>query len=206
MTLHYPDSESALQTLRSGIQVYSDFRLQPVQLGVARLGLDWSYPDLCAPYWRLYHNPDAGAWVQPQGQKRIRLRPEHVYLIPAWLHFSVGGGNGQRHHFLHFDMHGIPPELQRQLFGSVWAGPVGSAADALGHLCENLILDAQEDLQLCHRVGVPAPATWRLQALLLDVWQGLWSDLDAESKKRYEHSRSPCMNSARGSTSISTAT
>ena len=41
----------------------------------------WNHENLSAPYWRLYWNPDRGAWVELHGH-RWPLDPAHLVLIP----------------------------------------------------------------------------------------------------------------------------
>ena len=128
-------------------------RLSPLQLGAVCLNEGWSYADLCAPYWRLYHNPDPGAWIQQRDAERILLHPDRMYVIPAWIHFAVGGGAGQRHHFMHFDIQGIPAGVQRRVFNSIWSMPGGLHAEQFAETCIRLVTLATTDEEACVATG-----------------------------------------------------
>jgi AraC-like DNA-binding protein len=89
-----------------------------VQLAVSRrLALDqsWRY-DLLSPFWRLYVNNRAGAWLIHAG-KKIPLRADLAYLIPAWIRFQCAARGPLVQDFLHFYVIGPPPTLLRRLFG-----------------------------------------------------------------------------------------
>lgn len=49
----------------------------------------WHHANLAAPYWRLYWNPDHGAWVELDG-RRWPLGPERLVLIPPRTPFRTG--------------------------------------------------------------------------------------------------------------------
>ncbi len=79
----------------------------------------WSH-ELCSPFWRLYVNRQAGAEVELEG-RRLALRAETVYLLPAGLRFKTRLAKGVVrvwHDFLHFEVAGFPPALLRKLFPS----------------------------------------------------------------------------------------
>ena len=64
-------------------------------LAYGAVGIDshsWSYPDLVAPYWRIYVNFDDGAHIRWQ-DGAMELQPGKAYLLPPWLHFYGLVGN-----------------------------------------------------------------------------------------------------------------
>lgn len=84
----------------------------------------WDY-ELCSPFWRLYVNRAPGAELELNG-RRMSLRAETVYLLPAGLRFHTRLGKGVervRQDYLHFEVAGFPPALLRKLF----PGPVALA-------------------------------------------------------------------------------
>ncbi|MBC8010768.1 MAG: hypothetical protein H7067_11815, partial [Burkholderiales bacterium] len=81
------------------------------------LDATWNY-ELCSPFWRLYVNRQAGAEVELEG-RRLALRVETVYLLPAGLRFKTRLARGVTRvwqDFLHFEVAGFPPALLRKLF------------------------------------------------------------------------------------------
>jgi AraC-type DNA-binding domain-containing proteins len=77
----------------------------------------WDY-ELCSPFWRLYVNRRAGAELELEG-KRMSLRAETAYLLPAGLRFRTRlakGARGVWQDFIHFEVDGFPPALLRGLF------------------------------------------------------------------------------------------
>lgn len=81
------------------------------------LDKSWAY-ELCSPFWRLYVNRQAGAEVLIDG-RRMSLRAETVYLLPAGLRFTTRLARGVAHvwqDYAHFEVTGFPPALLRRLF------------------------------------------------------------------------------------------
>ncbi len=64
-------------------------------------GLDWHFPSVRSPYWRLYYNHDPGWFVRWEA-RRFRLGPTTVVLIPAGATFDCVGNAGVSHLWLHF--------------------------------------------------------------------------------------------------------
>ncbi|WP_052361142.1 helix-turn-helix domain-containing protein [Geminisphaera colitermitum] len=103
-------------------------RVQPQVLIVRRevVGPEWRW-DLLSPFWRLYLNDGAGAFVvERETTRRVELRAGVVYLLPAWVRVETGvaGGGGRgdkrvRHDYMHFYLNGIPATLHRRMFRRV---------------------------------------------------------------------------------------
>ncbi len=89
-----------------------------------RIDRSWAY-ELCSPFWRLYVNRGAGAELELDG-RRMSLRPETVYLLPAGLRFTTRLAKGVKsvwQDYLHFEVAGFPPALLRRLFPAPVALP-----------------------------------------------------------------------------------
>lgn len=66
------------------------------------INAQWQHT-LCSPFWRMYCNHDAGAWVDyPKG--RLHFEPDIWYLLPAWVSFSSGCRGLVRHLYLHVEI------------------------------------------------------------------------------------------------------
>ncbi|MCU0796139.1 MAG: AraC family transcriptional regulator [Akkermansiaceae bacterium] len=75
----------------------------------------WTMNSLHSPFWRLYFNLDAGAWVQQEAGDPIRIEAGAAYLVPSGTHLSSGLERPVRHLFCHFLIDGDAPLLQRTL-------------------------------------------------------------------------------------------
>ena len=85
----------------------------PISVGIRiliveyREQLDWSFPQLSAPYWRLYWNVSgAASLVVDDGstRERVRLRPETAYLIPPDTRFGSLVDGPIDHFYVHFTL------------------------------------------------------------------------------------------------------
>ena len=108
----------------------------------------WVY-ELCSPFWRLYVNRREGAELELDG-KRMSLRAETVYLLPAGLRFRTRlarGARGVWQDFVHFEVEGFPPALLRRLFPAPVALPkVPEIAAPLAAWRTGLREEAEADL------------------------------------------------------------
>ena len=55
----------------------------------------WRFDDLRAPYWRLYHLAQPGAWVGCSGQSLRQHRPQIVCRDDAHDHLAIAQGLGR---------------------------------------------------------------------------------------------------------------
>jgi AraC-like DNA-binding protein len=78
-----------------------------------RRRVDWNFPGVRSPYWRLYYNHDVGSFVR-FSQRLIALDPGHVVIIPEDVLFDCVGEAGASHLWLHFSpsRHSPPPFAQ----------------------------------------------------------------------------------------------
>jgi AraC-like DNA-binding protein len=78
--------------------------LTPLRLhecGTLVMDARWSYEGVCSPFWRAYHNLDAGAAVRVAGE-RWALGPDRVVVLPPGLAYDCVGRAGVRHLWVHF--------------------------------------------------------------------------------------------------------
>jgi AraC-like DNA-binding protein len=71
----------------------------------------WNFANLRAPYWRLYHLSEPGAWVEVD-RRHAELSPDFLYLFPANLSFSSGCDAKLDQFFVHFT---IEPALAESI-------------------------------------------------------------------------------------------
>jgi len=86
------------------IQIRHLYQLpQLLVLRAARVDLQvWDSQDMAAPFWRLYADPQAGAWVAWQG-RRHALAPGRLILISPETPFACGlARSGVAQFYIHF--------------------------------------------------------------------------------------------------------
>ncbi len=79
----------------------------------------WRFPHLQSSFWRFYRNDRDGAWIEHAGQ-RIALEQGRLYFIPAGVRFSTNLLQSINHLYAHFDLLGLPYQIQQENF----AGPI----------------------------------------------------------------------------------
>ncbi len=83
------------------LEVYKPY-ISIIFIGYQKLDEGWRYPNLSAPFWRLYWNDSPGA-VLVHGKKKIAIHPSLIYLVApetACSTFSPPVGPG--HFYVHF--------------------------------------------------------------------------------------------------------
>lgn len=98
-------SETPLHRLQ--LQVYVS---QRVELDAAAWRLD-----LLSPFWRVYVNHRAGAFLLFENE-RFDLLPNQLAIVPAWVRFQTGTQPGVTQDHLHFYLSGFAPTTLRALF------------------------------------------------------------------------------------------
>ena len=78
----------------------------------------WNTTDVYSSYWRLYVNESPGARITLPGGVTHELVPEAVHLIPAWMRFSCSATGTIRHHYAHFELVGLAPQVSRAVFAA----------------------------------------------------------------------------------------
>lgn len=61
----------------------------------------WNHAGVDSPFWRFYHNPEAGNYIRHRGAD-IPLTPDRVVLIPANTLFDCCGPAALPHFWIHF--------------------------------------------------------------------------------------------------------
>lgn len=61
----------------------------------------WNHTGVDSPFWRFYHNPQAGNFIRHRGAD-IPLTPDRVVLIPANTLFDCCGPEAPPHFWIHF--------------------------------------------------------------------------------------------------------
>ncbi|MCC5846752.1 MAG: helix-turn-helix transcriptional regulator [Verrucomicrobia bacterium] len=91
------------------------------------LDAGWGHAAVRSPFWRAYHNPDAGAAIRVGG-KNVPLDPDRVVLIPPLCVFDCVPEAGVRHVWIHFSadaplmrpVHRVLPLRSGE--AEIWAG------------------------------------------------------------------------------------
>lgn len=77
----------------------------------------WRFPVLYSSFWRFYCNDADGAWIEHAGQ-RYALERGRLYFIPAKVRFSTNLLQSVGHLYVHFDLLGLPYQVQQENFTS----------------------------------------------------------------------------------------
>jgi AraC-like DNA-binding protein len=104
----------------------NDLQLHIVQCDHVSIDALWNARDVYSSFWRLYINNRDGAAILT-GAGRYPLPAGHVHLIPAYFRFSCDNHQRIGHFYIHFDLLGITPLLQKALF----TAPISLAIDPL---------------------------------------------------------------------------
>lgn len=84
-------------------QVVDSLRIEIADSGIALLGTDWQYTDMCSPYSRLYYI-SGGEGLATYDGTTIRLVPGFVYFIPAGLTFSYACNSFMHQLYFHINV------------------------------------------------------------------------------------------------------
>ena len=82
-----------LQPGRAGITLH--------ETGFLPANVDWSFPGVFSPFWRLYHNADRGHCIL-LGERVVELSSQHLVLIPPHCLFHCLGHNPVAHFWVAF--------------------------------------------------------------------------------------------------------
>ena len=141
----------------------------------APIGAEWNTRDIRSTFWRFYINSRDGAAIWYAGGKYL-LPAGRIHLIPAYLKFSCQNTARLQNLYVHFDLLGITPILQQQLFPKPISLPLTATARRLCRLFEAGRLPQSCPVSLClthatllHSMGetieaLPAAARERLQS------------------------------------------
>lgn len=80
----------------------SNFQIH--ECGAMRHGREWCYKKVRSPFWRLYYNLTAGAWID-SGGTRCALGPDRLVLVPDGVSFDCGSREGVTHLWVHFSLY-----------------------------------------------------------------------------------------------------
>jgi len=119
-SLEHVDNDALLDQLH--VRVFTSRRLA--------IGASWNAADVYSSFWRLYVNNRTGAAVM-WGGGRFDLSARRIHLVPPWVRFTCVNDVVIKHHYLHFDLIGLPTELVREVFDRPATLPRDAALDAL---------------------------------------------------------------------------
>ena len=100
-----PYSPDALN-YSSGGKCSELIRIRVEAVGYIKELVDWSYPDVFSPFWRLYYNSESGKAIELDGAG-YPLNPDAILLVPPQVFFSCQSRNLTDHFWIHFF---LPPQ------------------------------------------------------------------------------------------------
>lgn len=103
------------------------------EAGVRRLDDQWLFRGVCSPFWRLFYDFNAGAWVE-SGGRRHALGPGRVVVMPDGVPFDCGSRRGVEHLWLHFSLYLTLPAAP-----AVFALPAGPALRGVAEELRRLV-------------------------------------------------------------------
>jgi len=134
----------------------------------------WRFPHIQSSFWRFYSNDRDGAWIEHAGQ-RLALEQGRLYFIPAGVRFSTNLLQSIGHLYVHFDLLGLPYQVQQENFASPVCLPSRPALEqALGIF----------RVQLEQR-GSELLLQFRLKAILYEALSLYLQSLPAEQMQSY---------------------
>lgn len=92
-----------------------------LNVGLAKHNADWNWKNVSSPFTRIYYVTKGQAWLHlPTGV--VELRPQHLYIIPAYTLHSYECNGEFEHYYLHiyegfkketdiFDFYDFPTEV-----------------------------------------------------------------------------------------------
>lgn len=154
-----------LDTIHIRLLAYHFVRLDP---------LYWRFPARQSSFWRFYSNDRDGAWIEHAGE-RYDLDQGRFYFIPAGVRFSTNLLQSVGHLYVHFDLLGLPYQVQRENFARPVCLPSRPALEqTLG------VLRAELENQ-----GIDLLVQFRLKAILYEALLLGLQSLSAEQIQRY---------------------
>lgn len=106
----------------------NDLQLHVIHSERRTIGGEWNSKDVCSSFWRLYINNRDGASIS-LGQGGYPLVAGRIHLIPAYVHFSCVNAIRIEHFYIHFDLLGLTPLLQKSVFIAPFSLPLTPISD-----------------------------------------------------------------------------
>ena len=125
---------SRLRTVKNQMKTMTQLPIESLNLlmlnvGLARHDKDWNWQGVSSPFTRIYYVKSGRAWLHIpselpcEGEKRMELRPGHLYIIPAYTRHSYECSGVFEHYYLHvyegfknetnvFEMYDFPTEVK----------------------------------------------------------------------------------------------
>ena len=137
-------------------QLRDRLHLTVLDVGYCPKEFSWNYPDLTAPFWRLYVQDQEGSAIRFQ-ESWIPLESGILYLIPALVSFSARSQGTSGHAFAHLDLRGLSSPLVRSIFAEPLALPAARLqAQELADLGHALTKDESPSLDHILRIRAVA--------------------------------------------------
>ena len=111
----------------------TDLQLHLVSAHYTTIDASWNARDVRTTFWRFYINNRDGAAIWYRGS-RYALPAGQMHLIPAYVKFSCHNTYAIGHIYAHFDLLGVTPLLQQQLFPVPFSLPLTPDASGLYEL------------------------------------------------------------------------
>ncbi len=134
----------------------------------------WRLPVFQSSFWRFYRNDHNGAWIGHGGQ-RLDLEQGKIYFIPSGVRFSTDLLQGVGHLYVHFDLLGLPYQIQQEQFAAPTCFPSHPALEQAVGMLRTGLQQHEPDLIL----------QFRTKAILYEALLLCLQSLPAEQIQHY---------------------
>lgn len=121
-----------------------------------------------SPFWRLYGVDGEGAELR-WAAGGLRLRPERLYLVPAWLDFETETSRPLSHDYMHFYLNGPPVAWVKECFDGPLPVARRPAVDALATVWRDALAEASAESWLARQGWGSALAQAAIAAAIEDL-------------------------------------
>lgn len=111
----------------------------------------WRFPGRQSSFWRFYCNDQDGAWIEHAGQQ-YALEQGRLYFIPAGVRFSANLLQRIGHLYVHFDLLGLPYQIQQECFATPICLPARPALEQEVALLRAALEQREIDLLMQFRI------------------------------------------------------
>ncbi|MDW7692011.1 AraC family transcriptional regulator [Flammeovirgaceae bacterium SG7u.111] len=78
-----------------------ELKVQLLNTAFCNLDSSWNYTNIESPFTRIYLITEGKGFIYPNNQK-IELKPQHLYIIPSYVHCSYKCNSSLSQYYIHF--------------------------------------------------------------------------------------------------------
>ncbi len=124
----------------------------------------WHYDQVLVPYWRIYWNDRAGAWLRAPDGRRYEIAPERFTLVAPNTLLSSRQQRMVCHYFTHF-IAGLPYAHIHDRVHTLYAQP-----QLVHEMVRNYAVPAGRDAGVTQNLATALKLCWHALSTLPDAW------------------------------------